>query len=237
MRRALIPLALVVLAGCGGDDEKDVRAAVDRYVAAVHANDERAQCRDQISQEMLRRFKAAGDGCAESVDADKGKDYTFVVERVWLNDDRAMAIGYSVLRGEKEDDRMSFVREQDGRWRLTTAPPAGLDPTMNDQQRAVAEASFRFAELVRAGDAQRICDELTSRPLKTELRELGIDCARVYFREQIRKLGGPKFTYHVGEVRILKHIYADVDGEAADASMGLRLQFVREADGRWRITR
>ena len=226
----LLALALVTT-GCGGDDEKDVRAAVQRYVEIMQAHDEAAMCRDVVSQEFKRRFKAAGEGCPESIDVDKD-GYGFTVDDVWINGDRAMAIGSSTLKGEKEADRVAFVREDD-RWQLTDVPPAGLDPTMNEAQQAVAKQMFRFAELVRAGDARRICDELTSKPLKTELDELGLDCARDYFTKQIDKLGR-KLSLSVGEVRI-KGDYADASGHTG--ASGLRIQFVREADGKWRITR
>ena len=155
------------------------------------------------------------------------------MKTVWINDDRAMAIGSSTLHGEKEDDRMPLVREPDGRWRLTDVPPAGLDPTMNEQQQAVAGQMFRFAELVRARDARRICAELASKPLKTELEDLGLDCARDYFTKQFEKF--PRtLSLSVGEVRI-KGDYADANGHTGTS--GLRIQFVREADGKWRITR
>jgi hypothetical protein len=231
-RRALIPIALVVLAGCGGDDEKDVRSAVDRYVETVHAKDANALCRDHVSQELKRRFKAIGETCESAIDADKAADYRFTTERVWRNGDHAMAIGSSTLEGRREADRMALVRE-DGRWRLTDVPPEGLDPTMNDAQQAVAKQMFRFAELGRARDTRRICDELASKPLKTELGELGLDCARDYFTKQLEKFPR-ELSLRVGEVRI-KRNYADASGHTGTS--GVRIQFVREADGQWRITR
>jgi ketosteroid isomerase-like protein len=125
--------ALLVLAGCGAeepamsDGERGVREAAQRYAAAVRAGDAQKICDEQVSAELERRFRSVGADCVRDFFAaavkDGGPRFALVVTRVKLAGDRALASGYVVERAGRHDDRFPFVREADGRWRVTLTAP------------------------------------------------------------------------------------------------------------------
>jgi ketosteroid isomerase-like protein len=133
MRFALPLLVLAVFAGCGADEpsmsdgERGVRDAAERYAEAVRAGDAQAICDEQVSAELSKKFTDLGGDCVRDFFAgavkDGGPKFQLVVNSVKLVGNRALATGYVVEKSGKHDDGFPFVREADGRWRVTLTPP------------------------------------------------------------------------------------------------------------------
>lgn len=132
MRIAPVLIALV-LAGCGAEEssmsegERGVRDAAERYAEAIRAGDAQKICDEQVSQELKRKFGSLGADCVRDFFApavkEGGPKFELVVSSVKLAGDRALATGYVVEQGRKHDDGFPFVREADGRWRVTLTAP------------------------------------------------------------------------------------------------------------------
>jgi ketosteroid isomerase-like protein len=126
-------IAFAVLAGCGAEEtsmsagERGVRDAAERYAEAVRAGDAQRICDEQVSQELKRKIGAAGADCVRDFFAaavkDGGPKFKLVVDSVKLAGDRALATGYVVEKNGKHKDGFPFVREADGRWRVTLTAP------------------------------------------------------------------------------------------------------------------
>jgi len=126
-------LALALLAGCGADEpsmsdgERGVREAAERYAEAVRAGDAQRICSEQVSAELKKKLSDVGGDCVRDFFAsavrDGGPKFELVVSSVKLVGNRALATGYVVEKSGKHDDGFPFVREADGRWRVTLTAP------------------------------------------------------------------------------------------------------------------
>ena len=120
-------LAVLTLAGCGGDDggadpvegpAKDVAAAVDALEQATAARDFDRICRDLLSEAV--RAQAGGPDCPallRRTSADL-RDPRIRVERIQMKGARATVRVRTRARGQADaPDVIELVRE-DGRWRV-----------------------------------------------------------------------------------------------------------------------
>jgi len=134
MRRTAPLLLTLALVACGGDgaeppaatppmsaDEQAIRHTLERYVAAVRANDATAVCR-LTAREVLDTIEAIGTDCESVIGeqvAEGGPRYQLTTESVQVTGDYAMTRGRAAESDGPRDGDQPLVREG-GRWLLTT---------------------------------------------------------------------------------------------------------------------
>jgi hypothetical protein len=133
--------ACVVLAGCGGDeerpapaqtpaptpqgspDERAVAETLERYAAAVRAGDARTICAELLAPAVLRKVEAAGGDCERDLMADRiaegGPDYRLEVRSIAIDGDRATAETESLEADGPRPVTQPLVRAA-GEWRLSS---------------------------------------------------------------------------------------------------------------------
>jgi ketosteroid isomerase-like protein len=102
-------------------DERAIRQTLERYVAAVRANDATAVCR-LTAREVLDTIDAIGTDCEAVIGeqvAEGGPRYQLITESVQVTGDYAMTRGRAVESDGPRDGDQPLVREG-GRWLLTT---------------------------------------------------------------------------------------------------------------------
>ncbi|HEX2087992.1 MAG TPA: nuclear transport factor 2 family protein [Solirubrobacteraceae bacterium] len=113
--------AAAVLAGCGGDDERDVRDVLERYAQAIERKDYQAFCDDVISKELVENVRdASGKPCEVALKGvfDEVEKPTVTVESVKLDGDRATAVTRTDAANEEPStDTVQLVKE-DGEWKI-----------------------------------------------------------------------------------------------------------------------
>jgi ketosteroid isomerase-like protein len=134
VRWTAVVLLSFALAGCGdaapappaatparSADERAIRQTLERYVAAVRANDPRAVCR-LTAREVLATIDAIGTDC-ETMIADQvaegGPRFALTTESIQVSGDYAMTRGRAVESDGPRSGDQPLVRER-GRWLLTT---------------------------------------------------------------------------------------------------------------------
>jgi len=123
---ALISL-LAVLAGCGGNDEKDAQQTVRDFVTALRERDADTFCDDLVTEEFLEQFSgAAGDNASESCKREL-KSLTGLervklvkVEKAKVDGDDASVRAVIVRQGQRLE-QVYRLKKEDGDWKLSGA--------------------------------------------------------------------------------------------------------------------
>jgi hypothetical protein len=124
MDAAVVAVATVLLAGCGGSQEDDVARVLETYPHALAAGDARAAC-DAFSPEAQRERSRAGGGllrfaaetAAEMTPEQRRRSGAAKAVRVEVEGDRAtgyLQLGDCVVRTSESELR----RDGSGEWRI-----------------------------------------------------------------------------------------------------------------------
>ena len=128
MRRlALIPL--LILAGCGGgDDRGDVERVLKDFAKAVTESDGKTFCNELITRDYLEKtIGATGDNAVEQCEKqiDQLQQGTFTIkkfDKVEIKDDRA-TVNAQVESQGRTTPQVFRLEKQDGEFRLTANQP------------------------------------------------------------------------------------------------------------------
>jgi hypothetical protein len=117
---ALLAATAVLAAGCGGDDEADVRETLDRYGKAVAAKDYQTLCDELLAQDLIDNLKQVNAPC--EIALQKGfkevEQPTIAVRSVKIDGDTATAVARSdAANQEPSVDTIRLVKEA-GDWRI-----------------------------------------------------------------------------------------------------------------------
>jgi ketosteroid isomerase-like protein len=117
---AALLAAACAAAGCGADDEADVRETLGRYTKAVAAKDYQTLCDELLAQELidnLRRVNAPCEIALKSGFRDVERP-TITVRSVKIDGDSATAVAQSdAANQEPSVDTIRLVK-QDGEWKV-----------------------------------------------------------------------------------------------------------------------
>jgi hypothetical protein len=117
---ALLLTASALLAGCGGDDEADVRAALERSAKAVETKDYQALCDELLAKELLDNLKNIQAPCETAIqgglrEVDRP---TITIRSVKIDGDTASAVARTdAANQEPSDDTIRLVKEDDD-WKV-----------------------------------------------------------------------------------------------------------------------
>jgi ketosteroid isomerase-like protein len=121
--RILIPALLAaaaLIAACGGDDEADVREALDRYGKAVAAKDYQTICDELLADDLkanLRRVQAPCETALQRGFREVERP-TITIRSVKIDGDTASAVARSdAANQEPSEDTIRLVKE-DGEWKV-----------------------------------------------------------------------------------------------------------------------
>ena len=115
-RSSLIIFTALLLAGCGGNDEKQVRATLDAYDRAFASGDRATACAlmTEAAQRELLRYDPSGCGAASTPETGEfGVSEAEIIyepgdlQRVEIDGDTAQA---------RYDRSVTTLRKVDGRW-------------------------------------------------------------------------------------------------------------------------
>jgi predicted lipid-binding transport protein (Tim44 family) len=122
LRRPLV-LALLLLAGCGGDDRKGVEQTVRDFVRATDRRDADTFCGELVTQEFLEESTGATgdrakDACKQQLRAVTGLRLKLVrIRKIEIDDDNARASVVLETQGRRQP-RLLRLRREDGDWKL-----------------------------------------------------------------------------------------------------------------------
>jgi hypothetical protein len=124
---AVVALA-VVLAGCGGNDDKtttrtgtpeeQIRAVIDDLNSAVRDHDGARVCNELYSERLVSRMKAAGLDCVKAIDEGTATP-SYEVQRVTVDRNRARVEVRA--RGAGPEAQVIIVTREDDGWRIIDA--------------------------------------------------------------------------------------------------------------------
>ena len=130
MKRLLVILPLLALAGCGAStqpssverfrgDERAVAQKIEDLQKAGERREPETICSDILSRTLVQQLKAAGGDCTEEMrkaieDAD---DYDLDVREVTIDGSTATA---TVRRGDDDPTETMEFTQEGGQWRATS---------------------------------------------------------------------------------------------------------------------
>ena len=121
--RALVaPLlaALLLAAGCGGNDEQEVRDTLDRFAKATADKDYQEICDELLAPELVDEVRRVGLPCEVAWEKGIGQVQkpALQVKSVKVEDDTATAQVRSTAANQApSEDRVRLVK-RDGEWRI-----------------------------------------------------------------------------------------------------------------------
>jgi hypothetical protein len=121
----LLPLLLVVLAGCGGgdDDPGEVRQTLRDFVEATNEQDGERLCGQLLTQEYMEKSTGAtgdqaDDACRQQLDVATGLRLQLdSIGRTEIDGDQATVRAVVVADGLRAP-RLFRLEQEDGRWKL-----------------------------------------------------------------------------------------------------------------------
>lgn len=116
----LIAALALALAGCGADDEGDVRDTLERYGKAVQAKDYQTICDDIFSERLIEKLRGVNLPCETALQrgfADVERP-TIAVKRVKIDGDRASALARSDAANQEPSEDTIQLAKEDGGWRI-----------------------------------------------------------------------------------------------------------------------
>ncbi len=123
----LVVVAVLVLRP-GPDEEKDVRATLDRYATATRDKDYQTLCDDLYAKELIDRLQSVIPCEAALRTALEGvQNPQLTVLGVEVNGDQALARARSTAVGEIASQDTIRLVKQDGEWRVSSLSQPGSD--------------------------------------------------------------------------------------------------------------
>jgi hypothetical protein len=117
---ALLAATALLAAGCGDDDEADVRETLDRYTKAVAAKDYQTICDDLLAEELTENLRSSNYPCETALQRGFGgvERPTIEIRSVKLDGDTATAVARSdAANQEPSVDTIRLVKA-DGDWKV-----------------------------------------------------------------------------------------------------------------------
>ncbi len=117
---ALLSAGALLAAGCGADDEGDVRATLDQYVKAIQSQDYQTICDDIFSERLIDKLREVNLPCETALQ--RGfKDVespTIQVRSVKIEGDSASAVARSDAANQEPSEDTIRLANEDGRWKI-----------------------------------------------------------------------------------------------------------------------
>ena len=130
MRAASLPLLVaLVVAGCGGGDDKgDVEKVVKDFATAVSESDGKTFCNELVTRDYLEKtVGATGDNavkqCEMQIDGLQQRSFKIVkFDKVEIKDDKATVTAQVETQG-RTAPQVFRLEKQDGKFRLASNQP------------------------------------------------------------------------------------------------------------------
>jgi ketosteroid isomerase-like protein len=126
-RYAALICLLALLAGCGGDDERDAEQTVRDFVTALQKRDADTFCDELVTEDFLGQFSGAtGDKARESCKRELGNlsgvqnTKLVKVERTKVDGDDASVTAVIEREGQRFK-QVYLLTKEDGDWKLSGA--------------------------------------------------------------------------------------------------------------------
>jgi predicted PilT family ATPase len=126
-RTAALVCLFAILAGCGGDDEKDAQQTVRDFVTALRERDADTFCDDLLTEEFLEQFsgasgKNASESCKRELESVSGIERIKLVkiDKAKVDGDDATVRAVIVRQGQRID-QVYRLKKEDGDWKLAGA--------------------------------------------------------------------------------------------------------------------
>jgi hypothetical protein len=126
---ALLLLLCLVVAGCGGGDDKgDVENVIKDFATAVSESDGKTFCNDLVTRDYLEKtVGATGDNavdqCEKQIDGLQQRGFRIVkFDKVEIKDDKATVTAQVETQG-RTAPQVFRLEKQDGKFRLTSNRP------------------------------------------------------------------------------------------------------------------
>jgi ketosteroid isomerase-like protein len=121
---AVVIVIVGLLLRPGPDDEKDVRATLDRYAQASRDKDYQTLCDDLLATEIVDRIRNVGLPCEVALKTalEDRRNPTLTVLGVEVNGDQALARVRGRAIGEPAGTSTYRLVREDGGWRIATSP-------------------------------------------------------------------------------------------------------------------
>ncbi len=120
---AALSAALAVLAaGCGGDDEDDVRRTLDDFAEATAKKDYQRMCDDLLSPDLIEQIRRVNLPCevALRTGLEDVENPRLEVRSVKLDGDTATARVHSTASNQEASDDTIKLVKVDGDWRIAS---------------------------------------------------------------------------------------------------------------------
>jgi len=123
-RSTALLVALVAIAGCGGDDEKDANQTVRDFVKATNERDADRFCDDLVTQEFLEESTGAKGDRAKSACKQQFKALRAVkirllkIRSTQIDGDKAAVTATIETAPNQPQPRVFRLTKQGGDWRL-----------------------------------------------------------------------------------------------------------------------
>ena len=120
--------AAALAAGCGGDDERDVRETLRQYVAALQQRDYQTLCDDVLSEKLVENLRQITTSpCETALKAvlDDVERPSIEIRSVKIDGDTASAVARTDAANEEPSEDTIRLAKEDGRWKvfdLSSAP-------------------------------------------------------------------------------------------------------------------
>ncbi|HEX8087069.1 MAG TPA: nuclear transport factor 2 family protein [Solirubrobacteraceae bacterium] len=119
---ALLAIVALLAAGCGADDEGDVRRTLDDFAEATAKKDYQRMCDDLLSPDLIEQIRRVNLPCevALRTGLEDVENPRLEVRSVKLDGDTATArVHSSASNQEASDDTIKLVKV-DGEWRIAS---------------------------------------------------------------------------------------------------------------------
>ena len=116
----LLAAVALALAGCGGDDEADVRETLDRYVKAIQGKDYQTICDDIFSEQLIEKLRGVNLPCETALQRGfaEVERPTIAVKRVKIDGDNATAVARSDAANQEPSEDTIRLSKEDGKWKI-----------------------------------------------------------------------------------------------------------------------
>jgi hypothetical protein len=125
VRYLAAPLALLLLAGCGGSEpppEEQVRATVASFARATAAKDYRTMCDRLLAPDLVEEVESIGLSCEDALDRGLGdvEDPRLSIGEVSVKGDAATVETRSSAAGQEPSADTLRLVNVDGTWKISS---------------------------------------------------------------------------------------------------------------------